>query len=139
MLTERKIQARNFITELTRAMLDAPKSMHLEDAEAGEWNEHEFTPGIYRRHIWMKAGSRIMSRTHLTEHPFFIMRGRCLVVDTHGNAEVLEAPFSGVTLVNTQRALVIEEDTWWVTVHANPDNLTDPDEIMRRITTMAFA
>ena len=139
MLTERKIQARDVITQLTQAMLNAPRSMHLEDAEAGEWNSHEFFPGLYVRHIWMKAGSRVMSHTHLPKHPFFILRGRCLVADTHGNAEVLEAAFSGVTLPNTQRVLVIEEDTWWVTIHANPDNLTDPEEIMSRITTMAFA
>ena len=138
-LTERQIQARDLITELTKAMIAAPKSMHLEAAEAGNWNHHDFYPGLYVRSIWMKAGSRIMSHTHLTEHPFFILRGRCRVADTHGNAEVLEAPFCGVTLPGTQRVLFIEEDTFWITVHPDPDNCKDPEQIMNRITTMAFA
>ncbi len=138
-LSDRQIEARNMVTEITRAMINAPRSMHLEDAEAGAWNSHEFYPGLYVRHIWMAAGSRIVSHTHLTKHPFFIIRGKCAVLDTQGNIEVLEAPFSGVTLPQTQRVLVIHEDTWWVTVHPNPDNLTDPDEIMSRITSMDFA
>ena len=138
-LTDKQIEAQSLVTEITRAMLHAPRSMHLEDAEAGAWNTHEFYPGLYARHIWMPAGSRVVSVTHLTEHPFFILRGKCVVLDTQGNMEVLEAPFSGVTLPHTQRVLVIHEDTWWVTVHPNPDNLTDPDEIMSRITSMDFA
>lgn len=138
-LTDRQIAARDFVTEITRAMLNAPRSMHLEDAEAGAWNVHEFYPGLYVRSIWMTAGSRIVSHTHLTKHPFIILKGRCAVADTHGNAEVLEAPFMGVTLPDTQRVLVIEEDIWWVTVHPNPDNTQDPDEIMRKITSMRFA
>ena len=138
-LSEQQIEARARITELTQAMLAVPKAMHLEDAEAGAWNEHDFYPGLYVRSIWMKAGSRIMSRTHLTEHPFVIHRGVCAVADTHGTIDILKAPFMGVTTPNTQRVLYIIEDTWWSTYHPNPENLTDPDEIMSRITTMAFA
>ena len=138
-LTEQQIEARRVITELAQAMLTAPRSMHLEDAEAGAWNTHEFYPGLYVRSIYMKAGSRIMSHTHLTKHPFIILKGRCRVADTQGNAEVLEAPFMGVTLPDTQRVLFIEDDTWWITVHPNPDNLDDPDAIMARITSMDYA
>jgi hypothetical protein len=43
------------------------------------------------------------------------------------------APHVGITSPGTRRALIALEDTVWMTIHANPENCTDPDEIAEQI------
>lgn len=95
---------------------------------------HIFTPGIMVREVLMQKGDYIATRIHLTEHPFIISMGRALIwTDDQGVIEV-GAPFTAVTKPGTRRFIYILEDTIFSTIHANPDNETDPERIMRRIT-----
>ena len=45
-----------------------------------------------------------------------------------------EAPVLGITEAGTKRVLYIYEDTTWVTFHANPENITDPDKMVEYLT-----
>ncbi len=95
---------------------------------------HIFTPGIYVREVLMKKNDFITTRIHLTEHPFIISMGRVLIwTDEQGVVE-LGAPYTGITKPGTRRMIFMLEDTIWSTVHANPDNETDPEKIMDKIT-----
>lgn len=89
---------------------------------------HIFTPGIYVRQIEIPAGTLLTSMEHLTEHPFFILKGR---IEVRSEFECIEycAPCMGITKPGTRRMLYAVEDTIWATVHANPDNLKTPEEI----------
>ena len=95
---------------------------------------HRFTPGLYTRQITMPAGSAVVSREHKTEHPFFISKGKVAVVSENEGRVVYEAPYSGVTTPGTRRILLVMEETIWTTVHANPENETDPDKIVEDVT-----
>lgn len=77
---------------------------------------HSFGDGIYVRQIKMPAGMVIVSKIHKKEHPFFVMKGRCLVVTENG-PEIIQAPYWGMTKAGTKRALLILEDTEWITCH----------------------
>ena len=93
---------------------------------------HSFTPGIYIRQIFIPAGCVATSRVHKTEHHFIILKG-VIVVKSGFEDVTYRAPFIGITAPGTRRALVALEDTVWATVHANPDDITDPDVIVEMI------
>ena len=86
---------------------------------------HVFTPGLYTRTAFDKAGSQLLSVKHKTEHPFVISQGSAEVYEErNGNlvyAETLTAPHMGITKAGTQRAIKILEDVIWTTFH-----LTEP-------------
>jgi len=97
---------------------------------------HSFTPGIYIRQIFIPAGAMITSRVHKTEHHFIILKG-VIVVKSGTEDVVYRAPYMGITDPGTRRALLAIEDTVWATIHANPDDITDPDVIVETITDAA--
>lgn len=92
--------------------------------------EHTFPPGMYVRKIFMPAGTIVTSRVHLFEHPFFIMQGRCSVISENEGSVVYTAPHSGTTLPNTRRFIYVHEDTVWATVHVNPEDSKDHEELL---------
>jgi len=96
--------------------------------------EHFFTNGIYTRKIFMPANTYVVSMKHKTTHPFFILKGKVAVLKetTDGGFEqeaLYQGGDMGITKPNTKRFLWNIEDTIWVTCHANPNNIEDPDEI----------
>jgi quercetin dioxygenase-like cupin family protein len=83
--------------------------------------KHHFTEGLYVREIFMPAGSLITSKIHITQHQYFVLKGKAIVwID--GIEHIIEAPFVGVTEPNTRRVLYIIEDSIWVTSHPNEFN-----------------
>lgn len=95
---------------------------------------HTFMPGMYMREIFMKSGSKITSKIHKYRHPFFILRGKVRVWQDDGKGwQLLEAPYSGVTEPGTRRVLDVIEDCNWITVHSNPEDSEDLEEIEERI------
>ncbi len=89
---------------------------------------HTFTPGLYRREIFMPAGTLCTSRIHNTEHPFAVMSGVVHVFMTEGGEiQTLEAGHSGVTYPGTRRMLYIEQDCRWATFHP----LSEEEEELR--------
>lgn len=95
---------------------------------------HSFTPGVYVRQIFMAAGSGITSREHKTRHHFIILKGEIAVV-SGAERIIYKAPHIGITEPGTRRALYAIEDTVWLTIHANPEDCTDPVKIGKQITT----
>jgi len=95
--------------------------------------EHLFLPGMYVRKIFMPAGSMLTSMKHKTKHCFVIMSGKLRVMDQNSELEY-EAPFIGVTEAGTKRVLYVHEDTTWLCFHANPENISDPDEMVEYLT-----
>lgn len=93
--------------------------------------EHTFTPGLYVRTIFMPAGTLVVSEIHRTEHPFIISQGRVKVLQPGTGWEELCAPHLGITQPNTQRVLVVVEDTIWSTMHVT--DKTDVEEIRAEI------
>lgn len=90
---------------------------------------HLFTEGMYTREIFMPKGSLVTSKIHKTEHPYVLSKGKLLVSVDKGEWVELEAPHTGITKAGTRRVAYILEDVIWTTFHANPDNLSDLDEI----------
>ena len=125
------VPTREKILAMEAVMMAMPEETHIPPD-----NAHNFCPGVYARSIYMKADTIVTSRIHKTKHFFAVLKGSCTVVNSHGERELIEAPYLGVTLPGTKRALLIHEDTIWVTFHVT--DLTDPKEIEKAITCETF-
>jgi len=56
--------------------------------------------------------------------------GKVKVWKDDGNGwQIIDAPFDGMTEPGTRRILDVLEDTVWITVHYNPTNTKDLDEL----------
>lgn len=118
----------------TREKIEALKQLMLslpDEVKIPFDNRHDFCPGMYARTIFMPAGMVAISGIHKTQHFFVVVKGSCTVVDSHGHRQLIEAPYMGVTMPGTERALHIHADCIWTTFH--PTDLTDPEEIGKQI------
>lgn len=98
---------------------------------------HIFTPKLYGRIIHIRAGTILTSRVHKYEHQFVISQGCIQVINELTNErKTFKAPYHGITLAGTRRALFALTDTVWHTFHVT--DLTDPDEIVKDITEEVF-
>lgn len=78
---------------------------------------HRLTPGLYSREMFAPSGIIITSAIHASEHQFFLMKGKILVMDESGS-RVISAPFTGISKAGTRRVGFVLEDIVWTTVHA---------------------
>lgn len=83
---------------------------------------HRFTDGLYTREMTMGAGNLITTKTHKVQHQFFLLKGSMLIWNNDGEAIHLQAPFIGITEVNTRRLIYAIEECVFATCHPNPDN-----------------
>jgi quercetin dioxygenase-like cupin family protein len=113
--------------DLGLSMIEAISYGHLDRYEPPL--SHYFAPGLYGRRIYVDAGVTVVTMKHKTDHISIALKGRCVVVDGEGNRKIVEAPDVWVTHAGTQRSVYCETDTEWVTVHTNPDNITDVDTL----------
>ena len=101
--------------------------------------KHIFTPGIYTREIFLPADMILTGRIHRHEHPNFLMAGVVDVFTEDGGLEHLEAPMWCVSPAGTKRAIHVIKDAIWVTIHSNPDNIEDIEELEKRIITEDYS
>lgn len=95
---------------------------------------HTFLPGLYVRQIYMPAGSVLTTKIHKMEHPFFVLQGSVSVYSEKDGPQLVSGPYRGITVPGTRRLLVVHEDVVWITVHPNPENITDVETLDRLFT-----
>ncbi len=88
---------------------------------------HLFTPGLYTRQILMEAkppkGEQAwhISKVHKTTHTFCVSAGLAAIYNgVDGAAQIIEAPFTGITIKGSRRILYILEDMVFTTSHPLP-------------------
>ena len=90
--------------------------------------KHSFADKIYVREIFIPKGSVLVGKIHKHSHPNFLLQGVADVVTEFGS-ERLTAPMSMISSAGTKRAVHAIEDCRWVTVHENPTNTQDLNEL----------
>lgn len=90
--------------------------------------EHFFAPGMYGRRFEMPAGMLVVGKIHRHAHLMMVLKGRAHVVTEHG-AGVVEAGHVSVSQPGAKRAVYAFEDTVFMTVHHNPSDTENLDEI----------
>jgi quercetin dioxygenase-like cupin family protein len=89
---------------------------------------HSFSDGIYTREIFIKQGMFVIGKIHKTDHTFFLMKGKLLLCTEEGVKEV-EAPYYGTASAGTKRVAIALEDTVFVNVHPNPNNIKEIEKL----------
>jgi hypothetical protein len=90
--------------------------------------EHTFAPGVYIRKMYIPAGSLIVGKIHRHSHFNFISKGSVIVYTKDGREE-LTAPWDGVSTEGTKRSVYALTDVIWSTIHSNPTNTQNLEEI----------
>jgi len=90
--------------------------------------KHSFAEGLYVREMIMEKGTMVFSAIHKRSFPFFLLSGH-LAISTEKGVEDFIAPCYIITPRGTKRIGYAIEESTIVTVHKNPDNLRDIEEI----------
>jgi hypothetical protein len=100
---------------------------------------HIFAPGVYCREITLPKDAVLVGKIHRERHLNFISRGRVKVFTEHGGLEELTGPMTMVSEPGTKRTVHVLEETVWTTIHHNPDDLTDLEELEELVIAPSFA
>ena len=93
---------------------------------------HYFSDGLYVREMFCPKGYLAFTVIHNTANPLFMMKGT-MAISSEDGVQELVAPTFVLTKPGTKRICYFLEDTVCVTVHPNPDGLTDLDEVERKM------
>lgn len=99
--------------------------------------KHSFADGMYVREIFIPAGYMVVGKIHKYKHPNFLLSGTVQLI-TEFETKTLTGPLSIISEAGTKRTLYSVTDLVWVTVHANPDELRDVDELVNLITAETY-
>ena len=98
---------------------------------------HSFSSGIYVREIFIPAGMFVVGKIHKHDHPNFLLKGEVIVVTEEGTEELV-APMSMISKAGTKRALYAKTDLLWITIHLNPTDTQDLDELEEEIIAQSY-
>ena len=93
---------------------------------------HYFSDGLYVREMFCPKEYLCFTVIHNTANPLFMMKGTMWVTSEEGVQELV-APTFILTKPGTKRICYFAEDTVCVTVHPNPDGLTNLEEIEKKM------
>lgn len=98
---------------------------------------HHHIPGVYVRELPIPAGVTLTGLIHKTEHLCILTKGRVSVFTDQG-IKTLTAGAIVHSKPGMKRVLYAHEDSIWVNIHHNPENVTDPEEIEKHYTVKTF-
>lgn len=93
---------------------------------------HYFSDGLYVREMFCKKDYFGFTVIHNTANPLFLMKGK-VAFSSEDGVDELTAPMFILTKPGTKRVCYWLEDSVIVTVHPNPDGLTDLDEVEKKM------
>jgi hypothetical protein len=99
--------------------------------------KHTFCDGIYIREIIIKKGILAIGKIHKHDHAFFLLKGS-LMLFTETGVEEIVAPFYGKSKAGTKRVAIAIEDSVFVNVHPNIDNIEDIQELEEKFVVSSF-
>ena len=98
---------------------------------------HYYAEGLYAREIVIPKGTLLTGKIHLYEHINIISKGDISVLTDDGPKRI-KAPCTLISKPGIKRVGFAHEETVWTTIHANPKNLKDADEIEAVLVTNSF-
>jgi len=100
--------------------------------------KHSFSDGVYVREIFIPEGTFISGKIHKHRHPNFLLTGEVFVVTEGEGEEHLVGPRSMMSKAGTKRSLYAITDLVWTTIHHNPTNTQDLDELEKIVIAQDF-
>tara|TARA_E500000318_G_C3544688_1_gene206115 strand:+ start:434 stop:868 length:435 start_codon:yes stop_codon:yes gene_type:complete len=97
--------------------------------------KHSFADQIYIRQMEMKKGTMVIGAIHNHRHVWFLLTGH-LTISNNKDVQDYEAPCYVVSEAGTQRAIYANEDSIFVNIHKNPENIENIDELEKEIVSI---
>ena len=94
--------------------------------------KHSFAEGLYIRELTIPKGHFVVGKLHKDSYLNIVVTGDMTVLTENGVKRISGARHH-VAPPGTKRFGFSHEDTVWITIHANPDNITDIDVLERMI------
>ncbi len=128
---------RETVVSLERQMLDSDDPLIVKGNSDSFPLTHSFSDGVYIREMSMLEGGIVIGKIHNRSHTWFLMKGKLKIANEDG-----VVTYSAPTYVNAssgaKRVIVALEDSVFVNVHPNPDNITDTDKLERILTCETY-
>lgn len=94
---------------------------------------HHFAPDVYARQMDANAGDLVISRMHRTEHLNVLLKGSISILTEEG-VQHLTAPMVMKSAIGSKRIGYFHEDSSWLTIHSNPENIVEEDALIEMLT-----
>ena len=90
--------------------------------------KHSFADQIYVRQMNMKKDTLVVGAIHNHLHVWFLLTG-FLTIITENTTEDFVAPCYVISKPGAKRVIYAHEDSIFVNIHKNPDNIKDIDQL----------
>jgi quercetin dioxygenase-like cupin family protein len=117
---------------LETAMLSAPAELQHKCV-----TKHHFGAGIYMRELFIPKGTTLTGKIHLTEHLNILSQGEMRVWTDEGMKD-LKASTVITSKPGIKRVGYAIEDSVWITVHHNPENVKDVPKLEEMLVVNSF-
>jgi hypothetical protein len=128
---------RETVVSLERQMLDSDNPLVIKGNSDSFPLTHSFSDGVYVREMSMLEGGIVIGKIHNRSHTWFLMKGKLKIANEDG-----VVTYSAPTYVNAssgaKRVIIALEDSVFVNVHPNPDNIINIDELERILTCETY-
>ena len=139
-MEETSLSVHNFretVVSLERQMLDSDNPLVIKGNSDSFPLTNSFSDGVYIREMSMLEGGIVIGKIHNRSHTWFLMKGKLKIANEDG-----VVTYSAPTYVNAnsgaKRVIIALEDSVFVNVHPNPDNITNIDELERILTCETY-
>lgn len=95
--------------------------------------QHVYPPGLYLRTIFIPKGTVVVGKIHRHRHGNILSQGEVAVLTESGGLEQLRGPITVVSEPGTKRAVYALTDVVWTTIHLNPSDTQDLEQLEREI------
>jgi hypothetical protein len=99
--------------------------------------KHTFADGIYIRQMDMKSDSMVVGAIHNHLHVWFLLTGHLAVI-TEDTTEEFISPCYVLATPGSKRVIYALEDSIFVNVHKNPNNIKDIKKLEDEIVSLTF-
>jgi len=128
---------RNIVTNLEAEMLASNDPLIVKGNSDSFPLTHSFSEGVYIREMSMLEGGIVIGKIHNKSHTWFLMKGKLKIANEDG-----VVTYSAPTYVNAKsgakRVIIALEDSVFVNIHPNPDNIKDIEELERILTCETY-
>jgi quercetin dioxygenase-like cupin family protein len=98
---------------------------------------HSFSEGVYIREMSMLKGGIVIGKIHNKSHTWFLMKGK-IKVATEDSVVTYSAPTYVNAKAGAKRVIAAIEDSVFVNIHQNPDNIKNTKELEDILTCKTY-
>jgi hypothetical protein len=128
---------RKTVMSLEKQMLDSDNPLIVKGNSNAFPLTHSFSDGVYIREMSMLKDGIVIGKIHNRSHTWFLMKGKLKIANEDG-----VVTYSAPTYVNAgsgaKRVIIALEDSVFVNVHPNPNNITNINELEKILTCETY-